>query len=266
MAELEPTNRSSSASVQAVAWGLRDILTVLFIVLMMVVLVSAALSLLVDVLGGRGSGENQDATTTIIVLIGQAVIDGLAVGIAAWLSLRKYRLSPRAWGLRRTQPLAIRASASVLIGAFAVFILYRAVTELAGLKVLEPTSNVPPWLVSSRAIWPLAMALVVLVAPLAEELFFRGFLFQGLRSVRLPGIMSQQGSRIPLGTPGAAVLSGLLWAAIHGQLNLLIPITLIGVLFAMVFVRTGSLWNAVLAHLLFNLVGFTASIATQSTM
>jgi membrane protease YdiL (CAAX protease family) len=47
----------------------------------------------------------------------------------------------------------------------------------------------------------------ILVAPLAEEAFFRGFLFTGVAHSRL-------------GPAGAVVLSSLLWAALHLQYDL----------------------------------------------
>jgi membrane protease YdiL (CAAX protease family) len=86
---------------------------------------------------------------------------------------------------------------------------------------------------------------VVVVAPLTEELFFRGFVFNGLRR--------------RLTVPGAAAVSGVLFASVHvvdaEKLGLLIPFTAIGFMFALLVAVTGSLWNSILVHFSFNLIG-----------
>ncbi len=109
-------------------------------------------------------------------------------------------------------------------------------------------------LVGSRAVLPLAGIAVVLVAPFAEEVFFRGFVFPGL--IR------------PIGTAGAFVVSGLLFAMFHvtnlDTIGLLIPFTPIGMLFAWLYYRTGTIWTSITAHLVFNLVSFILLAATAT--
>lgn len=93
----------------------------------------------------------------------------------------------------------------------------------------------------------------MIMAPLGEEIFFRGFVFAGLLR--------------PLGLRAAMVLSGLLFGAFHvtglDTLGLVVPFGVVGMLFAWVYYRTGSLWPTIATHLLFNLVSFVllASIA-----
>jgi hypothetical protein len=91
---------------------------------------------------------------------------------------------------------------------------------------------------------------VVVLAPISEELFFRGFLYQGLRR------------KLPL--VGAGVVSALIFGAAHIQppfglgLLLLIPsITALGFILAWIFERRASLVPSMTAHALFNFVGFS---------
>ncbi len=97
-----------------------------------------------------------------------------------------------------------------------------------------------------RAVLPLTGVEIVLAAPLAEEIFFRGFIFAGLLR--------------PFGLAGAMVTSGFLFAIFHvtgsETLGLILPFGLIGMLFAWLYYRTGSLWASITTHLLFNLVSF----------
>jgi membrane protease YdiL (CAAX protease family) len=109
---------------------------------------------------------------------------------------------------------------------------------------LQPDQQIPEGTFDSALTVSAGFVAVVLVAPLAEELFFRGFVFGGLVD--------------RLGVPGAAAASGLLFSLVHGQMGLILPFALIGVLLAYLYYRSGSLWPAVLAHLVYNGLAFAA--------
>jgi membrane protease YdiL (CAAX protease family) len=95
--------------------------------------------------------------------------------------------------------------------------------------------------------------MVILVAPLVEELFFRGFFYRALRS------------RFSLAL--AAVIDGLFFGLIHFDfegadgLLLLPPLALIGVLFCLVYEWTGTLWAAIAMHAFNNAVAFAVQTA-----
>lgn len=95
-----------------------------------------------------------------------------------------------------------------------------------------------------------ALAAVVLavtvVAPLGEELFFRGVIFGWLRSL--------------WGLPAAALAAGFLFAAAHGSLGLLLPLTLVGFGLCCLYQQSGSLWPPVLAHAALNAVAVVAAL------
>ena len=95
-----------------------------------------------------------------------------------------------------------------------------------------------------------ARPLMVLAAPLAEEIYFRAFLFRATRRW--------------LGLLVAALLSGVLFAGFHGNLAVLIPYTIVGALFAWGFEASGSLWTTIVAHFLVNGLGFAATLMSVS--
>lgn len=79
----------------------------------------------------------------------------------------------------------------------------------------------------------------VFMAPLSEELFFRGVLLDGLRA--------------QLKRPWTAILiSSVAFASIHGQPQDQFPLATLGAMLAYLRLRTGSLTACVLAHALFN--------------
>ncbi|HEX6116029.1 MAG TPA: type II CAAX endopeptidase family protein [Solirubrobacterales bacterium] len=92
--------------------------------------------------------------------------------------------------------------------------------------------------------------LVVGLAPVSEELFFRGFLFGGLRG--------------KLSFWPAALISGLFFGSIHllgGSWEVIPPLAAFGVLLAWLYERTGSLGPPVLMHALQNAIAFTITIS-----
>ena len=81
--------------------------------------------------------------------------------------------------------------------------------------------------------------LIVFLAPLGEEMVFRGIAYTALRR---------------RGKWRALILTSLLFAVAHMQVIHFIPIFLIGLILAYLFERTGSLKPAIALHVLVNLI------------
>lgn len=94
------------------------------------------------------------------------------------------------------------------------------------------------------------VVMVVLIAPVVEELFHRGLVLRSLER--------------RWGTPVAVVASSLLFAALHFQWYDLLPLSLAGLLFAVLRVRAGRLGPAIWAHLAFNLTAVISLLAASS--
>ena len=92
---------------------------------------------------------------------------------------------------------------------------------------------------------------IVIVAPIAEETFFRGFLFGSLRDLT---------SVWP-----AALGSGFFFGIIHlstGTWSVVPPLAFLGVLLALLYARTGSIWPCIAVHTVNNAIAF-ALLATS---
>ena len=96
------------------------------------------------------------------------------------------------------------------------------------------------------AAWMMAAFALVgsLSAPIAEELLFRGVLFHSLRT------------KWRLNTGGAIVGSSLLFAFAHVSPFAFLPLFVLGLAFAGMYVRTNSLWIPILMHVTNNVVSF----------
>jgi membrane protease YdiL (CAAX protease family) len=89
---------------------------------------------------------------------------------------------------------------------------------------------------------PLVLALMVftavIVAPVCEEVVFRGYLYPVLKKFG--------------GIAVATLCSALIFAAAHGSVTALLPLFLFGALLVFLYEKTGSLWAPIAAHLCFN--------------
>jgi membrane protease YdiL (CAAX protease family) len=89
--------------------------------------------------------------------------------------------------------------------------------------------------------------MIICVAPFAEEFFFRGFFYGALRT-RFPVLV-------------AAIIDGLVFGLIHfeGSLEGLLivpPLAVLGVVFCLVYEKTGSLYPCIALHALNNSIAY----------
>jgi CAAX protease family protein len=98
--------------------------------------------------------------------------------------------------------------------------------------------------------------MVICVAPVAEEFFFRGFFYRALRS--------------RWSVPVAAGIDGLLFGVIHydfsGADALLIipPLALLAFIFCLIYERTGSIYPTIALHALNNAIAFGVTVEDAS--
>ena len=85
------------------------------------------------------------------------------------------------------------------------------------------------------------------LAPIVEEIFFRGFLFQGFRQ--------------RYGWVTSMLLSSAVFAVAHLDPVALIPTFILGCLLAYMFQRSNSVWPGVILHFLVNAFGLCAAYA-----
>jgi uncharacterized protein len=100
----------------------------------------------------------------------------------------------------------------------------------------------------------------VLLAPVMEELFFRGLLLKGLVRVLTP-LGGGRGTARVAGVVVAVILDGLLFGLAHGELVQLAGLAFFGVVLAAVSYRTGRLGMNIVAHATFNLVAIVAILS-----
>jgi membrane protease YdiL (CAAX protease family) len=149
---------------------------------------------------------------------------------------------------RRPAPAALGLAVPTAAIAFIVAVAIQALAVVAvpasWLDAFDPARlfDRPPM---ERAI---LSVLAGTLAPLVEELTFRGYLLTSLRTRH--------------GPPAAIALSALFFAIIHLDPVRFAPVLFLGALFGWLAWRSGSIWPAVVAHAINNGLGvLTASVA-----
>ena len=170
----------------------------------------------------------------VVLTVTQAAMLGVAaLFVAAPRALAGLRLLPPR-GLVRSMGLGLVLAIPAWIGAQLLALIAARLLELVGLRPDEGIAEVAINLVDPVV---LAIALVV-VAPVAEEIFFRGIVYNAW--------LREYGPR------RALIGSAILFALIHGSIFVLLPIFGLGVALALLYRYTGSLPAAMVMHAGFN--------------
>lgn len=195
---------------------------------------------------GRAGGSSLAHPTPAVSLISDFLFDLAFVAAALYFAGRARRLRPADFGFRRLSPGS--GIGAVVVAALVYYILsavYASVFHLSGQEKLPSELGVS----RSTAALVGAAVFVCVVAPIAEEFFFRGFIFGVLRRwrVRLAGR--------ELGPWIAAVITGVLFGLAHtgsASSQYLIPLGFLGFVLCLVRWRTGSLYPCMALHSLNN--------------
>jgi uncharacterized protein len=140
-------------------------------------------------------------------------------------------------GLRRFRPSAAAKWIPAAIGAYLLFaFLYSAL-------VVQPHQDD---IADGFGPIPIQILLIAIAAPISEEVCFRGMLFGGLRE-RLPRL-------------AAALLTGLIFGGLHALTGVTAvpPLIFFGLVLALLYEKTGSIWPCILLHMLNNSVALLA--------
>jgi membrane protease YdiL (CAAX protease family) len=197
-----------------------------------------------------------DLISGVITLIVQVLLEGTFLIAPLWYAVYKPRrqatlaglpdpgLRPgfRALGFRSFNFWrALTALALGLLAILAASILYSTIATAlhvslqTNVDILVKRAAAQPWTTLATLIG------AVLVAPFCEEIFFRGFFFQGLR--------------LRINVWAAIVLSAIIFGLAHGDSGSLALLIVIGLLLAVLRWQTRSIWPGMALHMLNNALG-----------
>lgn len=235
---------SRKNSFQIPAWS---VLTTLVVVLL-TILIPLSIWLIILVLAKSGLisietarfvlGDNRVATIVRIVI-------SFTIEIGLLLAVKwRYKLKLADFGLRKFNLIR---TILLILGSFLLFIGLVYLAYLI-ISVLLPQVNLNEAQKSGFELGRHGSGLVasfivtVLIAPVIEEVYFRGFL--------LPAFSARWGDLVGIG------LSGMLFGVLHMQINVGIYTFILGVLLGLMYRRTQSIIPGILLHVLNNALAF----------
>ena len=182
------------------------------------------------VIDNPGNGDLSDAANAVVQLATALGFLLVPIAIATRWGDSSVGVALRRLGLRGFRPSAIKWMLAA-VGAYLVFAALYA--GIFGSPHQEDIAE-------SFGALPVQILLIVIAAPLSEEVCFRGMLFGGLRT-RMPRI-------------AAALLSGLIFGALHALtgVSAVPPLIFFGFVLALLYEKTGSIVPGILLHMLNN--------------
>ena len=223
-------------------WNPRD---VVFATLFGAAAIFIAMLALLAVSGSAGEGnaplplEGEELLGVPSTIVLFALLEGMFVIAALAFSVGKYGTGLSALGFTRPHGnvpylLAIGAWIAGLAGVIA----WTFIVELLNASFLVPPETAGDLLAEAGGSLAIAFVLVGVWAPIAEEVFFRGFAMSGLAN--------------RYGLALAVVLSSALFAAAHLDFASLVPTFILGLALGWVYLRTRSIWPCIFVHGLHN--------------
>lgn len=185
----------------------------------------------------------------LVQLLAWDVNPGLFTGVAEltllvpvwWLTIRKYRADWVTLGLRAFEGRMVGLGCGLMVLSSVFNALFSVLLAFFGLRV--QADLVPIFAELSSPWWLLITGVVV--APVVEEVFFRGFLFAGLRT--------------RYGWPAAALISSAFFSLVHLQPTAVVPIFVLGYIFAYLYEQSDSIVPAILMHVCSNALALGAA-------
>ena len=198
---------------------------------------------LVEVVDISGWGEH-------VVLLGVTLALQGVMLLSAWhFAIRPTGGRWALLGFRRVKPISTTLIAIAGITICQVLVIgYVQLVDWLGIDFLVPENPFESWDIDPISFAIIAFSAVV-IAPLVEEIFFRGFMYQAFRkTMRL--------------WP-AAILTSLIFGLAHIDPSIIIPIALVGMILLGIYRWTGNLWSSIITHAGYNAIAVTA-LAVQT--
>lgn len=222
-----------------VPWTLKDMLLVLLITVSLTVVFVLAVALITRILSLLDLQVALHNHPVVISAISGAAIYGFILLAIYIVILRRRHLPWSALGFRRPPLLPMALSPLIVTGQLGAI----AVVNLIVISLVGDFQNPQIEAITggggfSWTSFLLMLLLVGVIAPIVEETVFRGMIYGWLRA-RLPIIL-------------AIVISAAIFAAVHVIPVLLPALFVVGIILAISYEWSGSLWVSILLHALQN--------------
>lgn len=198
--------------------------------------------------------QGKEVKITPAVLVFNAVLNFCIIATICGFLVGRDRNPIRLFGLRWTDWKSGLPLVGISLAAIIPIILVVSYFAKLALGNADSTQDLLLFFKNSSSLTEKALLVftAVVVAPVTEELVFRGYLH---------GVLRQIGGRWC-----GILVSSLIFAAIHGHIPSLAGLFVLAIAFALLYERTGSLWAPMLMHAGFNSINIIAALAWPDLM
>lgn len=178
-----------------------------------------------------------------LVFTAQWIMMGLPLLI---LTYKKYGLKWEHFGFKKMKLWAVLKSALagyfffLALNSLIAMIIFYADIQLPGYQLQENIFNIFGTDIAGIIT---AGIVVILVAPIIEEIIFRGFLLSTLVN--------------KIGIWAGSILTASIFASIHMTWQSILPIFILGLIINSIYIKTQSVWPTITFHMINNSVTFT---------
>lgn len=173
--------------------------------------------------------------------IGAMAVQAIAKFICIFPMLYFYNKSPKRQARTKNK---IKDALLIILTAICLNIAFNNIISLTPLKEWSASyGDVEASIYSATLFWQVLSAGII--APILEEVVFRGILFGNYRA--------------SLGAWPSIIISAVIFGLMHYNLVQFVYAFLLGVFFAYLMEKTGELWTCILAHITANLFSLFAT-------
>lgn len=221
-----------------VPWNIKDVIIVIACAAILTIL--ALLSLKFSNLKQYFEADNKALILVALGFLIQWIVIFLPLVL---LTAKKYKLKLKHFGFEK---IKLWTAAKEIIKSY---FLYVGISILISIIIINFDVQIPGYQVQ-ESVLPLfgnslfslitAALVVVVLAPILEEIFFRGFLLRTLSD--------------KIGIYLGSIVSALIFALLHFPWQSIIPIFILGLIINATVIRTKSIWPAIGFHILNNAI------------
>ncbi|MCL5290938.1 MAG: CPBP family intramembrane metalloprotease [Actinobacteria bacterium] len=232
----EEEEKYGPGGVRRVPWGIGDAIIALVIAFIVLIIVSILF----------GVSSQARVVTRFAPVIGSVVGYAIFVVVVWMIAIRIRGGTPSNLGFNKfSVPSAIFQAVIWWIITRVLTALYFVTASRLGVRLpVQQAERIVR--LFGRGFLGLILALIVavIIAPLVEELLFRGFVYSAFRQ--------------SVGVGWAILINGLLFALVHADPFLFVPLAIIGFALAWLYERSNSLGPPIFLHALNNLISIVA--------
>ena len=190
------------------------------------------------------------------MIIGMLSVQGAAL-VLAWAFLRQQAVTwSGAFGLENNWRKAVLMGLALAAIFLPVGLLLQQASSIIMQHLphlqMKPEEQLPVQTLRLAASWQDRIVLgvfTILLAPVAEELLFRGIMYPSIKQAGFPRV--------------ALWATSLCFAAIHKNLMVFVPLLLLALLLTYIYEKTDNLLAPITAHALFNAMNFVMLYIAQ---